>query len=674
MKPLFALLFLLSCSCAMAQTPGEGETRQDSLSGPVVSPPDSVPGARPLPRRTPRPGPQNDSLTALSIEDYKIISHQRDTTFLDTTLTIDKEYRYNYLRKDLFELMPFANIGQTYNQLGRDFERHTLYPALGALAKHFNYWEVRDMKYYHVPTPMTDILFKTTLEEGQLLDAMLTFNTSKQLNFSIGYKGHRSLGKYQFAQIQSGNFTTTANYGSKDGRYLLRAHIAAQDIKSEENGGLVSKELQFESGDPDFINRPRVAVRFDDADNVVLGKRYYLDHRYKLLRSAQDSTGAERTSLTFGHTLNYETKYYQYIQSAADTIFGAALLPDINDRSALKALHNQASVTFYNRTLGRLTGSVDAYNYSYQLNARFIAPNGQVIQEGLNGTELALGGTYSKNIGGFDLHGSFKYNLAGNLTGNIFDATASYRFNDDHRVRFSVHSSSRMPNFNFLLYQSEYLNYNWQNNETFDKERVSSFKMHIDSKKWGTLTAKYSLLGNHTYFGTDPNATVAPGSDLANTRPLQADFGISHIKVKYAKEFKWRKFALNNTLMYQTVGQENPVLNVPQLVTRNSLYFSSEVFKKAMFLQTGITFKYFTAYHMDAYNPLLAEFQVQNTEKLGGFPLLDFFINARVQQTRIYLKAEHFNSSFTGYNFYTAPNYPYRDFVIRFGLVWNFFS
>ena len=93
-----------------------------------------------------------------------------------------------------------------------------------------------------------------------------------------------------------------------------------------------------------------------------------------------------------------------------------------------------------------------------------------------------------------------------------------------------------------------------------------------------------------------------------------------------------------------------------------------------MYLQTGITFKYFTSYTMDAYNPLLGEFYSQNTEKLGGFPMLDFFINARVQQTRIYLKAEHFNSSFSGYNFYAAPNYPYRDFVIRFGLVWNFFS
>ncbi|WP_400074336.1 putative porin [Zobellia russellii] len=26
------------------------------------------------------------------------------------------------------------------------------------------------------------------------------------------------------------------------------------------------------------------------------------------------------------------------------------------------------------------------------------------------------------------------------------------------------------------------------------------------------------------------------------------------------------------------------------------------------------------------------------------------------------------------FSYYSAPGYPYRDFVIRFGLVWNFFS
>ncbi|MBT8393749.1 MAG: hypothetical protein KJN66_02760, partial [Bacteroidia bacterium] len=128
------------------------------------------------------------------ISDYKIISHKNDTTYVDTTLTIQKEYKYNYLRKDNFNLMQFSNIGQTYNTLSKDFMSTSLMPSFGARAKHFNYMEIEDVNYYHVPTPLTELMYKTAFEQGQLLDAFFTVNTSKQFNFSMAYKGLRSLG------------------------------------------------------------------------------------------------------------------------------------------------------------------------------------------------------------------------------------------------------------------------------------------------------------------------------------------------------------------------------------------------------------------------------------------------------------------------------------------------
>src|SRR5690606_40749755 len=114
-----------------------------------------------------------------------------------------------------------------------------------------------------------------------------------------------------------------------------------------------------------------------------------------------------------------------------------------------------------------------------------------------------------------------------------------------------------------------------------------------------------------------------------------------------------------------------PIL--PEFVTRNTLYYSSHFFKKALFLQTGVTFNYFTKYYMNAYDPLMAEFYVQTDREFGGYPRFDFFVNAKIQRARIYIKAEHFNAAWTGYNYYSAPNHPYRDFAIRVGLVWNFF-
>ena len=663
MKYILLVLLFLTTSIIFGQNPLKRPEKKN----------DSLPFDRKTKPIKPKDKLKRDSIV-LTIEDYKIISFERDTTYLDTTLTIQKEYKYNYLREDDFELMPFGNIGQAYNELGVDFERVASYPSLGAKAKDRKYLEKEQINYYNVATPMTELFFKTTLEQGQLLDANLTFNTSRRLNFSIGYTGFRSLGKYNDTQIESGNFITTTNYLSKNGRYALRAHIAAQNIFSEENGGLSDKEEQFESGDEDFINRPRVDVYLDDASNKILGKRYYLDHTYKLVRTQLDSTRFEKTSLSLGHTFDYETKYYQFVETASDTLFGDAILSTIDDKAILKTFYNEVNAEFYNKTLGRLTGGVNVYNYDYYFNSRLTQEDGTVIPSRLNGSEFGIVGKYEKRIGEFDFKADLKYNISGELAGNLFNVSASYAINKKNKLRFSLHTSSRMPNFNYLLYQSEYLNYNWNNSEVFEKERASSLKGELLSKTWGNLMLKYSNLDNYTYFAPVSDTTIGDDMENAFIKPLQEGNAVSHLKVKYEKEFKVGMFALNNTVMYQNITQDTQVLNVPQLVTRNTLYFSSDVFKKAMYLQTGITFKYFSSYNMNGYNPILGEFYVQNKEELGGYPLLDFFINARIKQTRVYLKAEHFNAAFSGYDYYAAPNYPYRDFVIRFGLVWNFFS
>ena len=125
--------------------------------------------------------------------------------------------------------------------------------------------------------------------------------------------------------------------------------------------------------------------------------------------------------------------------------------------------------------------------------------------------------------------------------------------------------------------------------------------------------------------------------------------------------------------MYQNVSSGNSVFRVPEFVTRNTFYYADNWFKgDAMFVNIGVTFKYFTKYNANAYNPLLSEFRLQNDEEIG-FPTIDVFFNARVRRTRLYLKVDNVTSGFTEKNYFSAPNYPYRDFTVRFGLVWNWF-
>ena len=144
--------------------------------------------------------------------------------------------------------------------------------------------------------------------------------------------------------------------------------------------------------------------------------------------------------------------------------------------------------------------------------------------------------------------------------------------------------------------------------------------------------------------------------------------------IKAQKEFRFNKWGLDNTVMFQQSIQDDPILNVPQIVTRNTIYFEDYVFNKALFFQTGIVFNYFTKYYANEYHPVIGDFVVQDQIKIGNFPMFDFFINAKIKTAHIYINIDHFNSKFTGYNYYNTPTYPYRDLTFRLGMKWNFFN
>ena len=593
-----------------------------------------------------------------SIDLYKIYTLQKDTTFVDTSLTINSEYKYNFLRKDIFGLMPFSNEGQTYNTLDYGLKNKSIMPMIGFSGKHFNYLEAKDIKYYSVPTPLTDLYFKTVMEQGQSLDAFLTINTKPNLNFSIAYKGLRSLGKYVNFLSSSGNFRFTSSYFTKDKRYILNAHFTGQDISNQENGGIINTS-DFESGDDNFKERDRLEVYFEDATSLLKGNRFFVDHSFKLNK-------LNPNSLVFTHQFSQEYKFFEFTQSAANTRFGSSFSNRINNKTRYNNLYNKLGIAYKTKSYGDLEFFIEDNNYNYYYNSVVYDSFGNIsVPNSISERVNMIGGNYTYFANKLIAKLSVSQAVSDQGISNI-EANAKYKLNDDYQFEFNYQKLNSLPNLNYTLYQSSYVDYNWFNN--FKTEKLNQFTFSANTK-WINLSAQYKVLNDHLFFDNTTNniATLI-------VKPVQYDKTINYFSVKANKEIKFWKFALDNTILYQAVDQVDDVVNVPQLITRNTLYFSEYVFKKAMFLQTGVTFQYFTEYYANDYNPLIGEFYVQNETKIGGFPMFDFFINARVRQTRIFLKAEHFNSAWTGNNFYSAPNYPYQDFIVRFGLVWNFFK
>lgn len=593
--------------------------------------------------------------------DYKVISYKNDTTHIDTTLTIKKEYKFNFRRKDNFELLPFHNQGQTFNRLGYDFSRISLFPDIGFKAKQFNFEEVEDINYYEVPTPTTEAMYRTGQEQGQVIDVLFTTNFNRRLNVSLSYKGLRSLGHYRRSLASSGNFKATLSYQTPKNQYGIRLHIAKQDFTNQESGGLPKESLKrFIKNEKDFRDRPRLDVNLNDAENTLKSIRIYLDHNYKLFSSKDSTNTKDFSNLEIGQEFYYQEKEYLFHQAKVTTkFFGDAYSSEnISESTPYEITNNQVYLAFNSKyVLGRFKVNANYTNISYGYE-KLLNLNAAVPVIKLRGKAASFGASWRGKIGNFQVNAdATTIPGSGHLAGNYFNGEALYKKDSVFTVKGGLTLSSKAPNFNYQLFQSAYNEYNWKNNFTNIGTRNLEFSF---LSKWGNATADFTNIQDYVYFDE-------------NNKPQQFKGALTYLKIKANKEFKFWKFALDNTVMYQKVANGMNVLKVPELVTRNTFYYTDDWFKgKPLLVQIGVTFKYFTQYKANAYNPLLSEFTLQNKTKIG-YPVLDAFLNFRVRRTRIYFKFDNVLSTWSAKNYYAAPDYPYRDMSIRFGLVWNWF-
>lgn len=626
---------------------------------------------------------EEEVIDTATIEMYQIFQQGKRTVFVDTTLTVQKEYKTNFLRRDYFELLPFVNMGSAFNRLGYDFTKGSLQPQMGARSKHFSFYEIEDVKYYRVPTPLTELFFRTTLEQGQLSDALISVNTSPQFNFAVAYRGMRSLGKYVNQRSNAEAFRISLTYQTENERYKAKAHYVSQNLGNQENGGITAEGIAlFESGDPDFIERSVLDVRLKSAENSLKGKRSFLEHHFALVQSNEDSG----SSWTIGHQIMDETKTYIYTDSSNSAYFGGRVYnTTINDRVRWKIFSNKFETKLINPLLGELTAGVVYSNIDYFFEVPEGTPE-EVLPLALETNQGFLNADYLFKWRGFDLTAHFNKTILGDRLSDEVSVQGKISLKNEIFFEGKLSFINKSPNLNFIRYRSNYAAYNWHN-ENLENEKITNLSATLSHPKWGSISGWLQRLDNFTYYN-QLFAEVEAGAEpplLENqlfTEVVQSADPITYLKLRYQSHYTLGKFALTNTAQYQKVMNDNPsievteaqVINVPEWNLRSTISFSSDAFKKALFFQAGITGHYFSRYYANQYNPLLGDFIRQDRHTIGEYPRIDVFVNAKIKQTRIYFKYEHVNSSFTGYNFYSAVGYPYRDRIIRFGVVWNFFQ
>ena len=585
------------------------------------------------------------------IEKLKKFNINNDTILLDTTLNINKFYEFNFRRKDNFELIKPNNVGQSYNNLSYVIDESN-YPIIGYSANKTQLQTSDDIYFYDVAYPMTELLFKTVFSQGQLTDVLFTTNVNRKLNFSLGFKALRSLGKYQNSLSGSKNFTFTYNYNSK--KFSSKSFYLSQKLEKHESGGLSLISINdFESKDPVFNERSKLNVKFEDAVNVYFQRDFYSHNKFKI--------SDNKKNLSLNHTLHYVTVNNSYNQSLINNYYGGLIggITTVDDKFKFRSINNKISFDISNIIFDFAEIGLINFNYEY-FNLK---SSNEKIKENSNLFSIKL----SKNFEILDFDFDLQKKISGDRIGDRLNIVLkpAKKFNLDLNLKLS--SVKSHPGLIYDNYYSGFSGVNWTNRN--DLVNTSSVFINYNNKKFGQFSLSGSLINNYVYVSTE-------NSDIESYIPYinQAEFDIKLFKLKYVKNFIFGKFSINNSFLIQNVNQNDNILNIPDFVYRNSFFISEKIFKNVLEIQSGFNFKIFSKFFIDEYNPVISTFHIQDKRKIGGFPIVDFFLNAKIRQTRLFFIFEHINSSLSKNNFFTTPSIPYRDSNFRFGLNWNLFN
>src|SRR5690606_8266698 len=100
---------------------------------------------------------------------------------------------------------------------------------------------------------------------------------------------------------------------------------------------------------------------FENAENVLFGKRFYLNQEFDIVRGTQNE-------VTIKNVLDFSDKKYIFRQDDPVEFFGESFRnSDLRDEVKLRHIDNVTTLSFQNATLGKLgvKAGISHYNYGY---------------------------------------------------------------------------------------------------------------------------------------------------------------------------------------------------------------------------------------------------------------------------------------------------------------------
>ncbi len=511
-----------------------------------------------------------------------------------------------------------------------------------------------DIKYYDTQSPFTDMHIIWGGQNRARTNIDFSRNVALGWNVGFGYQG--IFADKQFSRRRRGDRNVEGvsyyffqRFVSENTRYQMLFNFTRNRHKVLEIGGLDLNPNEVLASSFFDNNAP---ILFDDVQTVDLRINMHLYHEYRLTNLLQvyHVFDRQRQGATFTDgNISTPTDFYDFIMRDSSATA---------DRPYFRTIQNEVGIK----------GRYKPFFYSLYYKGRKFFFRNQYLPEFLTdetytGFEHYFGGTVDFELDSVYQVFGFAETL---LNGN-------YRIGGEVNSPWLEGSIKRQQHDPGIMHQLYAGNHNlWSR----DLRPIRTNELYGAVKlKWRRFLFKPLLhiqtVTDYVYFKEQDFVggltQVSPFQNSGQARVFSPGLNLDFT---FFKNFHFKsKFRYN-----QVSGPGQEGFPMPEIFANGQLYYENIILQGNFEFQLGTEVHYRSEFFAPAYQAQIMQFYVQDDFLVKGFPVVDVFLNAKINRGRIFLRFSNIMQLITGEGYFMTPFYPGLQSVFDFGAKWAFYD
>lgn len=541
--------------------------------------------------------------------------------------------------------VPSATLSLAYNKQALGFRLYNLPYANDLISD-------EQVKFYRTKGPYASLTGFAGSKQEQWFRLLFSHTFKNKLNISLAFNRYSGLGFYKRQQSFTNNFYLSSNYTTTNGRAGYYFYFLFNKVKHQENGGIKNDSLFLLDA---TVNKALLPLNISNARRENRLMSIYANPWFRLNKTEDSAT-------VFSHFADYEFRYqgnyYKYtdLNDSLDQFYNLYYLNTTytNDSTHLLQFANQVNYTLRVNplNLSAKLGYRNEYSLLHQLVDTSMHNHLAVANLSMSKRQYTGNISASYIFGGANQQ-DYQVEMTNKLSFKAFKS-----FKDPLVASLSLLTEQRHPDY---IYNRWYSNHFMWNNH-YSPTQTQQASLQLSSRDLRLSIGGYVQNVNH-YLFFDQLAT-----------PQQYDGSVQNFAV-YAKKdlLIARHLGFDNYVCYQSTSDTN-IVRIPKLNIRSAIYYQGNLFRNSLWLQVGFQGEYYSRFTGYAYMPATNIYYLQNSQRTGNYPFIDFFLSARIRPVRFFVKIDHVFQGLLGTNYALAAHYLQPDRSFKFGLNWIFFD